>query len=100
MAQVIAKAVNDTLNAGNPLVGFKPQYGLVNRIIEASSVSTVLLTLFLGAVVYDQCELISVYLITANQPSHVHLSQRQNRGRLVQDPFYWPVSRIRQSEIS
>jgi C-22 sterol desaturase len=57
----VVEAVNSTLAASPRAdaaahVGAQVVNGVVARIIEGMSVWTVLLTLLLGAVLYDQCE--------------------------------------------
>jgi hypothetical protein len=55
MAQVLTEAVNTTVTAGHAQVD-REHLGLIAQVFQGSSVISVLLTLVLAAVVYDQCE--------------------------------------------
>lgn len=85
--------------------------GFIASILDGYNVWKLLGTLFIAAVIYDQCKSTTPFSLPPNIPlasrmligatySQVPLSQGLNYWSRVQDSLYGPVPPIRQPQIS
>lgn len=98
MAAAVNKSfVSPAANAEYPVVLHDVAGGLLARAFNSVSGTSMVITVLLLLVAYDQCALplSSRPIVTDLKYSQIHMEQRQHHWSNMENPILWAFSRIR-----